>query len=146
MVSGLWLVVWSEPLASDDPGGAIRQTTNPQITGGRLAERTVLSFHGQTMSEWQVRANQRRDFRAVKAPEVEPPKPVRGKKDRKRWCGGHEGREHKLECRPYKGWLGAEKGWREHVCTVCGKQVDWYSPWSQWGPDSKNKKPAWVTS
>ena len=123
-----------------DSANALTRQEGIQVRSIFLARIADASFPSG-MSDWQESAIKRKDFRATKAPEPEPPKPTRGKKDRKRWCGGHEGREHKLECRIYKGWLGT-KGWRERICTTCGKQADWWSGPSGFG---RKKKPSWVT-
>lgn len=63
----------------------------------------------------------------VEAPEA--PAPHRGRKDRKRWCGGHEGRPHVSK------WV-EESGWRQRfpkagfvpetlTCQGCGKKLDY---------------------
>lgn len=86
-----------------------------------------------------------RDARATHAgPDVAKPKAA--KKDTKRWCGGHVGREHTLECQPYPGssrFTGVtslSKRWRELVCTVCGKRV------AHWYPcRNETDAPEWVT-
>jgi hypothetical protein len=100
-----------------------------------LQRRTLRRMDGT----WQEQAARRRDERATKMPDA--PVKARGKKDRKRWCGGHEGREHQAECRLYKdGRKTYLKGWRELVCRTCGKQLDWWAP--SFGPKIK---PSWVT-
>lgn len=81
----------------------------------------------------------------------EAPRAVRGKKDRKRWCGGHIGREHKPVCMDYvaakhataRWFVGSTlyQGWKILACTECGKELDHYYPWRF----SKNPPPAWVT-
>lgn len=82
----------------------------------------------------------RRDIRASKdSPET--PRANRSKKDRKRWCGGHEGREH----------IPAVKERGDHnvpfisdgyvrFCSVCGKDLEtYYGHWfmnnKQYGKD-----------
>ena len=67
-------------------------------------------------------------------------KSIPAKKDKKRWCGGHEGREHKLICKSFKEikkW-GYDK-YRILICETCGKEIAIY-----WG-FSKEPKPDWVT-
>jgi hypothetical protein len=58
----------------------------------------------------------------------EPKKRPPAKKDTKRWCGGHVGREHDTH------WIQ----WMEHststrlICKRCGKTLDWCgSFWSK---------------
>jgi hypothetical protein len=85
----------------------------------------------------------------------EAPRAVRGKKDRKRWCGGHVGRGHKPVCMDYAttkfagGRLGGPtyyQGWKILVCTECGKELDHYYPWHVSQTErSRYPKPAWVT-
>lgn len=58
----------------------------------------------------------------------EPKKRPPAKKDKKRWCGGHVGREHQ------KQWMyGTNSGtYTRQVCTQCGKVLDWCgSFWSK---------------
>ena len=95
-----------------------------------------------TASSCRQQAALRRDARSMKAPDA--PLKARGKKDRVRWCGGHVGREHTLECRLYKDGKAAVylKDWRELVCTTCGKQLDWYAPPFN---GAAAAPPAWVT-
>lgn len=74
-------------------------------------------------------------------------KPMAGKKDRKRWCGGHVGREHQTVCRNYrdiKNTAGTRpnmptlySGWRVLVCLVCGKELETYY--------GSVTKPSWIT-
>jgi hypothetical protein len=83
------------------------------------------------MSDWKQGAAHRRDERATKLEETTPG-PARHK-DKKRWCKGRVGREHKGVCHNYnelKRWgLGNKyvSGWKILVCTVCGKELEtWY--------------------
>lgn len=80
------------------------------------------------------------------------PRRARGKKDRKRWCGGHVGREHQPKCFDYRelkhrnGFYAegsAFSGWKILACTACGKELDHWFPWD----DTRlaSPKPAWVT-
>ena len=60
--------------------------------------------------------------------------PVRtwpGKKDTKRWCGGHVGREHEPHWQPTRFALmrDYEPPWMDYVCAVCGKKLDHCWPW-----------------
>lgn len=57
----------------------------------------------------------RRDARASKDTS-EVPRANRGKKDRKRWCGGHEGREHTPEVKERGNNL---LGGYVRFCSVC---------------------------
>ena len=81
----------------------------------------------------------------------EAPRAVRGKKDRKRWCGGHVGREHKPVCLDYvtakqvdrqRQRIGCAfyQGWKLLVCTKCGKELARYCPWRP----ERETPPAWV--
>ena len=49
-----------------------------------------------------------------------------GRKDRKRWCGGHVGREH---APAWKVCNYSFAGWSEYVCAICGKKLDHCFPW-----------------
>lgn len=72
------------------------------------------------------------------------------RKNRKRWCGGHAGREHITECRKYADakniyyhlnddWTtSVYSGWYVLVCTKCGKEVDSYVR------IAGRKRPDWV--
>ena len=74
-------------------------------------------------------------------------RPARGKKNTKRWCKGHVGREHAAELtistkwsrtytcgRPGEGRIsfwGSDRDWtcyHEDVCTTCGKVLRWSVP------------------
>lgn len=96
------------------------------------------------MSDWQDRANKRRDERHTKEPDAQVAKPKASKKDTKRWCKGKEGREHKTEVRSYKDAKGvkwAHDGWFILICTACGKELDRYWPLGlQWA----NEPPEWL--
>jgi hypothetical protein len=87
------------------------------------------------MSEYRERANKRRDERHtigdIRAP-------ASTKKDTKKWCRGKVGRKHKPECRD-----GQLQGWKNLVCTECGKHLDYYWP-MRWRPIMDQPKPAWV--
>lgn len=50
------------------------------------------------------------------------------KKDRKRWCGGKEGRDHdwQLGTPPNHSWRAH---YRCNICTRCGRQDTAYSQW-----------------
>lgn len=66
--------------------------------------------------------------------------PIPAKKDKKRWCGGHVGREHKPACKSFKEikkW--GNDNYRILVCENCGKEMAIY-----YGFD-KSIKPEWVT-
>lgn len=56
----------------------------------------------------------------------EPKKRPPAKKDTKRWCGGHVGREHDPQ------WMyGSNTGSHtRQVCTRCGKVMGWCGLWS----------------
>ncbi len=80
-----------------------------------------------------------------------PPRPVRGKKDRRRWCGGHVGREHKPKCvayaevkHPAYASVGISRDWKLLVCETCGKELDFYMPWRS--PERREAPPEWVTT
>jgi hypothetical protein len=103
------------------------------------------------MSDWKQGAAKRRDDRNTKSPEIA--KPVRGKKDRKRWCRGKVGVEHKPKCVPYvetkkyDAWRGDQASsyldkWRILVCTECGKELAAHMPFRV-TPD--RPVPTWVT-
>lgn len=86
--------------------------------------------------------------------EVPGPRP---RKNRKQWCRGKVGTEHKPVCRTYAetkptcllakdaGGAFRTADWRILVCTTCGKELDRYYPLnfagSRW---PKKPPPAWV--
>ncbi len=79
----------------------------------------------------------------------EVPKHRNSRKTR-RWCKGKVGVEHKPKCVDYqavKRWAGAHvalKDWKLLICTVCGKELDTWSPApTNWG-FTWDKKPDWV--
>jgi len=92
------------------------------------------------MSDWKERARDRKEARQSKGPDESPPIPA--KKDKKRWCGGHVGREHEKVCMPYDNTQGIFKNWRVLACKNCGKRFEFYYPFGHW----KKSKPTWVTS
>lgn len=80
---------------------------------------------------------------------------MRGKKNRKRWCAGHVGREHKTAAVDYATVKrhdkprvdGMYKKWKLLVCTECGKELDRYFPWhDHWDMPAnlRMRVPAWV--
>lgn len=99
---------------------------------------------------WKQEATKRRDERNAKDPVRR--KPVPGKKDKKRWCRGKVGVEHKPVCRDYNeakltryiNVAGIEiplhKGWKLLVCTECGKELAHYYPMGAF----KRNPPEWV--
>jgi hypothetical protein len=102
------------------------------------------------MSDWKSGAAKRRDTRATKTPDAIVN--VKGKtKKTKRWCKGKVGVEHKPECMLYKSVMTHDevnifKDWRQLVCSLCGKRLDWWAPLpKEWRMESKKPKPAWVT-
>lgn len=81
------------------------------------------------MSDWKERAIKRRDFRSDHGSGPEVPKTPR-KKNKRKWCKGKEGIEHKVIKRPWTKY-GTRVGWggkvfMEEVCEVCGKQLKLY--------------------
>lgn len=102
---------------------------------------------------WREQSADRRDERNVKDPELDNPPRKGGHKDKKKWCGGKVGREHKPECFIYHdlhkhNWTAIFSGkrwsdrWRVLVCTVCGKELAYY--YGNKGLFSDQKKPDWV--
>ena len=84
------------------------------------------------MSTWQESANERRDFRQAKGPpDSNRSKPARGQKDRQRWCGGREGREHNYLWRPYP--MGYMESTPVEICSACGRhgRIGWVFPWTE---------------
>ena len=78
-------------------------------------------------------------------------RPVAGRKNTKRWCRGHVGREHQPKCVSYRevkrSMVGFSsdfaKRWKLLICTVCGKELDYYYPWRE--NIEKYPPPPWVT-
>ena len=114
-------------------------------------------------SPWKESARKHKTF--VQGGAEASAKPVGNKrKNRKKWCRGKEGVEHQPVCTDYNtvkrhctpdGWKGGElgKGWRLLVCSVCGRELDYYYP-MEWNILSKDgtlthrepdPPPAWVT-
>jgi hypothetical protein len=99
------------------------------------------------MSDWQERANKRRDERNTKVSD-EPKKTNKAKKDTKTWCKGRVGRDHTPKCMPHKPMIVGKNnknvfsGWYDYVCTACGKVLDTYYPCS-WGNQDR-PKPDWL--
>lgn len=95
------------------------------------------------MSDWKAGASKRRDERQAK-PVEERAASVR-RRDRRRWCRGKMGVEHKPACMPAKTMAFAGStlfaGWRELVCTVCGKRLATYMPPYD---GREHVKPPWV--
>ena len=98
------------------------------------------------MSEWKQDSARRRDVRNAKDPNELKKTPA--KKNRKRWCGGHVGREHQPKCMMGADFKSIPKDrifrrmylrTRYLICTVCGKQLATYYGWGKWDP------PDWVT-
>lgn len=84
---------------------------------------------------------------------VREDKPIPAKKNKKRWCKGKVGVEHRLKCYTYPELKGSNRGrnqpyrdgWYILACTVCGKEMDHYFPWPEsWGLCQKEPKPGWV--
>lgn len=105
----------------------------------------------QNKSNYRARGLIKRDAKHSHGP-PDAPRPTRAKKDRKRWCGGHEGREHTPKCMDYvvsKGQAELQKkhpgifgDWKVLVCTTCGKELDSYMPWDSVA--YPRPKPAWL--
>ena len=97
-------------------------------------------------------AARRRDERAVSVEDAPGPgvAPVR-RKDRKRWCGGHVGRDHTTKCVSYAevkrvralslGGRSVHDRWKILVCTTCGKELAHHYPFGA----SRREPPSWVT-
>lgn len=100
------------------------------------------------MSEWKQDAARRRDARnGGPVPHTK----ARPTKDRKRWCGGRAGREHKPVARPYcdvKRTLFRHPEWWLLICTTCGKELDRYWPMNFTREDGSRIEPepppSWV--
>lgn len=92
-------------------------------------------------STWKAGAAGRRDARHTKGDDTAR-KPA-ARKDTKRWCAGHRGREHQLVCEKseWPPWESPDDNRARHLrCTACGKLLEsWYPQWSK-------ERPTWVTS
>lgn len=103
------------------------------------------------MGDWKERANKRRDERHTKTDDSTS-KPKSAKKDTKKWCKGKEGREHQLKVVPHllPFRKPQDSGWKDLVCTVCGKVIDRYWPMFMKTTEGlpvapeRNIKPAWI--
>jgi len=68
-------------------------------------------------------------------------RPVPGKKNKKKWCKGKAGKEHKPS--PYNTKYAWAKGkWWELICDECGKRLEFYYPFI--GSSGDNRVPDWV--
>lgn len=96
----------------------------------------------EAYDSWKTESAARRDERSTKDEEPERAR-SHAKKDRKRWCGGREGREHTPKAirrselekfRALGSWLG---GSIILFCEKCGKELEtWYG--------GKQTRPEWV--
>jgi hypothetical protein len=108
-----------------------------------------------TCKTWKEESSDRRDERNTKVPD-EPQRPIAGRKNKKKWCRGKVGVEHKSKCMSYaeaknisvvkfnyKGnivdGLSYYDAWKVLVCSVCGKELDYYHNWNDEQP-----KPDWI--
>jgi hypothetical protein len=95
----------------------------------------------------------RRDARAQRP--LDAPAPAAGiavrHKDKKRWCRGKIGVEHKPKCVDYDAVKGRRiygmsiiphGSWKLLICTACGKELAFHYPIGV----QKNNPPAWVTA
>ena len=96
---------------------------------------------------WKETVAERRDTRADSSQPAD--QRIRKRKpNRKKWCRGKVGVEHKPACRDYgdvKAHIGSRgtttgkmyyEGWKVLVCEECGKELELWMPW--W---SKDKEP-----
>lgn len=103
------------------------------------------------MSDWKKSAAARRDERHAKdespAPNALAGRAPATKKDTKRWCGGHVGREHQPVCTPEPSQPPGH-AWRILQCCACGRKLDHYYPMTFRREDGtvlpETPKPAWV--
>lgn len=111
--------------------GRDRVVSAETYLSGFIVQIFRLSVYCLIMSweSWKKESADRRDTRNTK---IEGDRPrSRGKKDRRRWCRGREGIEHKLKCVRYVDVKPDPGGvtWTDHqrwfllVCTVCGKTL-----------------------
>lgn len=114
------------------------------------------------MSDWKQGATKRRDVRQAK--DTIRLRPERSSKNRRAWCRGKKGVPHQPEARRWddvKGTRSYPNGrtfkhpkWWILVCTVCGKELEFYMPWSHMimvqkpdgtlEPMKEKQRPAWV--
>jgi hypothetical protein len=84
------------------------------------------------MDDWKARARKRHDERHTKILDAPTEPNTSKKKDKKRWCRGKEGVEHKLQCMKYNEVKHTKysfgETWRLLVCTECGKELDYHYP------------------
>lgn len=93
------------------------------------------------MSEWKQGASARRDARATKDEQPrdrmgrpEPQPQQRAKKDKKRWCKGHVGREHDPVIVKQEGYWHdkpcSNDGWfgchHTEKCENCGRRLRYF--------------------
>lgn len=86
---------------------------------------------------------QRQDDRRIATASDDVPGKHR-RRDRRKWCKGRVGIEHKPECRLYSDAIWA-RGYYVLVCTECGKHLDTYfEPQPYWLPPRMHRpKPDW---
>lgn len=88
----------------------------------RLEERIVGNDEVKSSTLFVGSMKYREQIPEKDRPMPEVPRP-RGHKNRKRWCGGHEGREHDWGewSQPYPQWIWYPK-WVERQCKRCCKK------------------------
>ena len=92
------------------------------------------------MSDWKEDSNKRRDERHTKIDDSGTGPAISQKKDKKKWCKGKVGKEHKTEVRKYSEVKKIDMNycvnWKILICTVCGKELDvWFT---------RKNKPDWA--
>ena len=112
---------------------------------------------------WQESARKHKKF--VQGGADGSAKPIGNKrKNRKKWCRGKVGVAHQPVCRRYNDAKQKFKAahsefeanlyvhfdtWRILVCSVCGKELDWYYPFRiqclNGVLEREQKKPEWIT-
>lgn len=94
------------------------------------------------------RRDERHDRSSTEVPKAS------SRKDKKRWCRGRIGVQHRPVCRRYQEVKNVQaeytKNWRLLVCSVCGRELDHWYPisFSRVGLGSRPPPPppSWVTS
>lgn len=89
-------------------------------------------------TSWHAGGVIRRDERATKVDDQH--RPVSGRKDTRKWCGGKVGREHELAVFERK-WSFSTSAWHERCCTRCGKEFGRY--YRSLGELFRSEPPQW---
>lgn len=95
------------------------------------------------MNSWSDNARRRKLARQATPDDAH--RPVSGKKDTRKWCGGKPGREHQPQCYRQTHY-GRLSHFYSYACSKCGKELDcWFDREAAgWGMMLEAPPPDWV--